>query len=84
MSLEAQLSSDDLFDQVLELCQSKADEFLFLGYENITALDVWRCVSSSYKELPPMHRLVNDVLSLKITKYMNWLMLNMYKNPGAI
>lgn len=70
----------ELFEQVYSLCESKAEEFAFLGYDNITATEIWQCVSSTYKEMPPIHQLVNDVLSLKITKYMNWLMINMYKN----
>lgn len=74
------MGEEELFQEVLGLCESKAEEFSLLGYENITAAEIWKCVSSSYKELPAMHRLVNDILSLKITKYMNWLMINMYKN----
>ncbi|NGQ94261.1 hypothetical protein G3578_03615 [Brevibacillus sp. SYP-B805] len=74
------LTEDELFLQVYNLCKSKAEEFGLLGYENITAKDVWECVSAGYKELPPIHRLVNDILSLKITKYMNWQMMNIYRN----
>lgn len=67
------------YAQVAALCESKAEEFDLLGYENVTAEDVWECVTAAYKEIPPLHRLVNDILSLKPTKYMNWLMLQMYK-----
>jgi len=82
MSLSDEFSADELYEQVSELCESKAEEFGMLGYDNITAADVWQCVFSSYKTLPAMHVLVNDILSLKITKYMNWVMINMYKNQG--
>jgi hypothetical protein len=74
------MGEEELFQEVLALCESKAEEFAMLGYENITPAEIWKCVSSSYKELPAIHQLVNDILSLKITKYMNWLMINMYKN----
>lgn len=74
------LGEDELFLQVLSLCESKAEEFALLGYESITPEEIWKCVSASYKELPAIHQLVNDILSLKITKYMNWLMINMYKS----
>ncbi|TRY26362.1 hypothetical protein FOI68_08940 [Brevibacillus sp. LEMMJ03] len=67
------------YAQVAGLCESKAEEFALLGYENVTAEDVWECVTAAYKEIPPLHCLVNDILSLKPTKYMNWLMLQMYK-----
>lgn len=68
------------YRQVSSLCQSKAEEFAILGYENVNAQDVWECVTHGYKEIPPMHRLVNDILSLKPNKYMNFLMIQMYRN----
>ncbi|WP_019120111.1 post-transcriptional regulator [Brevibacillus massiliensis] len=74
-------ASEELKAEVHMLCQSKAQEFALLGYDNITPDDIWKCVSASYKEIPPKHQLVNDILSLKATKYMNWLLVNMYKNP---
>lgn len=50
-----------------------------MGYE-VEAADIWKCVSSQYKkEMPPLHQVVNDILSLKITKYMNWAMVEAYK-----
>lgn len=75
---------EEVFLEIEELCQSKADEFVLLGYDNISAKDIWECVSQAYKELPRKHQLVNDILSLKPNKYMNYLMINMYKNSGRI
>jgi hypothetical protein len=75
-----QQRKQELYTQVSELCESKAEEFALLGYDNVKAEDVWECVWSGYKEVPPMYRLVNDILSLRATKYMNWLMVQMYKN----
>lgn len=77
-------NKEEAFAEVAELCQSKADEFILLGYDNITAKDIWECVSQGYKELPRQHQLVNDILSLKPNKYMNYLMINMYKNSSRI
>lgn len=73
-----------LYRQVQECCASKADEFALLGYDSVTAEEVWACVTSAYREVPPLHRVVNDVLSLKVTRYMNWVMTSMYKNGNAI
>jgi len=73
-------NADQVFAEMKALCESKADEFRLLGYENVTAKDVWDCVTAKYKEFPPLHKLVNDILSLKGNTYMNWLMINMYKN----
>lgn len=72
--------TEELNRQIEWLCQSKAEEFALLGYENVTGKDIWQCVSIQYKgEHPPLHRMVNDILSLKITKYMNWLTMKAYK-----
>ncbi|RNB54435.1 hypothetical protein EDM57_17365 [Brevibacillus gelatini] len=75
-----QAQKQEWYGRVASLCQSKAEEFAMLGYENVEAADIWECVTSGYKEIPPMHRLVNDILSLKPNKYMNYLMMQMYKN----
>jgi len=69
------LSPEDLNVVIEQLCVSKAQEFHMLGYDQITGLDIWNCVSSKYKELPPMHKLVNDILSLRTNKFMNWLLI---------
>ena len=63
------------------LCISKAEEFHLLGYENVTGKEIWDCVSSKYTDgaYPPLHRLVNDILSLKPHQFMNWMTLKIYK-----
>ncbi|MFC8687756.1 post-transcriptional regulator [Brevibacillus porteri] len=75
-----QAQKQEWYGQVASLCVSKAEEFALLGYDNVAAEDVWECVTNSYKEMPPIHQLVNDILSLKPNKYMNYLMIQMYKN----
>ncbi|MCI3923657.1 post-transcriptional regulator [Paenibacillus sp. TRM 82003] len=62
-----------------EICNSKAEELHMLGYDSVTGKDVWDCVSSKYKELPPLHRIVNDILSLRPTGLMNWMTLSVWK-----
>lgn len=72
---------EQLYEMIEELCKSKAEEFHFIGYEQVTSKDIWDCVSSGYakKGLPELHRLVNDILSLKPTKFMNYLTISAYK-----
>jgi len=79
--------ADELIDEaylnqvIEELCLSKAEEFALLGYEGVTGKDIWDFVSEKYVQtgFPPLHRLINDILSLKPTQYMNWLTLSAYK-----
>lgn len=73
--------SEELSRVIEELCLSKAEEFAMLGYDSITGKDIWEYVSESYDRtgIPPLHRLINDILSLRVTDYMNWLTLSAYK-----
>ncbi|HEX7056318.1 MAG TPA: post-transcriptional regulator [Bacilli bacterium] len=79
-SMQMEINDDDLTKMVEQLCHSKAEEFALLGYENITGKDIWDCVNADYKDgFPPLHRLVNDILALKVTHFMNRMTLNAYK-----
>jgi len=73
------------WDSVIEeLCSSKAEELKLLGYEHVEASEVWRCVSAKYAKQgkPELHQLVSDILSLKPTQFMNFLMLSAYKGDS--
>lgn len=73
-------SLKEMGPEIEQLCADKADEFALYGYEHVTSREIWLCVSESYKQtLPPLHRLVNDILSLKVTTFMNWMTANAYK-----
>ncbi|MCL6443449.1 MAG: post-transcriptional regulator, partial [Alicyclobacillus sp.] len=52
--------------EIMELCEVKAEEFRLLGYETVTAEDVWRCVRSILKGDVPLHRMVEAVLGLQV------------------
>ena len=70
-----------LNEVVSSLCESKAEEFRLLGYEHVTGREIWECVSDQYngESLPQLHAIVNDILSLKVTRFMNWMTLKAYK-----
>lgn len=74
-----ELEDSELNAMIEEVCNSKAEEFHMLGYGSVTGKDVWDCVSSKYKETPPLHKVVNDILSLKSTQFMNWMTLSVWK-----
>ncbi|WP_342780010.1 post-transcriptional regulator [Cohnella terricola] len=75
------LSEFELNETIAQLCQSKAEEFRLIGYEQVTGPDVWECVSDKYhkKGTPPLYEVVNDILSLKVTQFMNFITLSMYR-----
>jgi hypothetical protein len=81
IQLEKELTNEELQECMEDLCRSKAEEFVMIGYEHVTAEDIWICVSEKYQKngMPALHRLVNDILTLKITQFMNWMTMNAYK-----
>lgn len=78
---EEEMNDQELISMIEELCSSKAEEFRLVGYEHVTSSDVWECVSQKYKKegMPPLHRLVNDILALKATAFMNYLTISAYR-----
>ncbi|WP_314587170.1 post-transcriptional regulator [Paenibacillus terrigena] len=73
---------DQNLDEVFaQLCQSKAEEFHLIGYEHVTAEEIWECVSNKYvkKGMPQLHQVVNDILSLKATSFMNYMTMAAFK-----
>jgi hypothetical protein len=82
----AQLSEMELNELIENICTSKAEEFRMIGYEHVTGKEIWECVSDKYQKtgMPALHQIVNDILSLKVTKFMNWMTMSIYKsNPFA-
>ncbi|WP_309485150.1 post-transcriptional regulator [Thermoactinomyces daqus] len=75
------LSEKELMRCIEDLCNIKAEEFRMYGYENVTGEQIWACVSENYRRgWPRLNRLVNDIMSLKANRFMNWLMLSVYKD----
>ncbi|MGB8954296.1 MAG: post-transcriptional regulator [Tumebacillaceae bacterium] len=73
------LSTGELNEMIEQVCLSKAQEFHLIGYPQVTGADIWECVSSKYKrDLPPLHRLINDILTLKTTTFMTFVMKKSY------
>lgn len=78
---EGELSEKELNEAIEELCRSKAEEFRMIGYEHVTGPDIWECVSQNYEKhgFPPMYQLVNDILSLKVTQFMNYMTISAFR-----
>ncbi|UQZ33029.1 hypothetical protein C2I18_05280 [Paenibacillus sp. PK3_47] len=77
----AEWTYEELSEEIEAMCRSKAEEFRLLGYEYVTGKDIWDCISRNYTKegKPPLHKLVNDIYSLKATSYMNYLTIAAYK-----
>ncbi|MBP1966014.1 post-transcriptional regulator [Paenibacillus aceris] len=79
--VEVNLSDLELNEVIENLCLSKVEEFVLLGYEHVSGKDIWDCVSDKYRKtgVPSLHQIVNDILSLKSTQFMNWMTISMYR-----
>ncbi|WP_309248937.1 post-transcriptional regulator [Paenibacillus sp. MZ04-78.2] len=79
---EEPMNDEELSRVIEEMCLSKAEEFRMIGYEQVTGEEIWECVSDKYRKtgVPPLHRIVNDILSLKATQFMNWMTMSIYKD----
>lgn len=80
------LSEKELNEVIEQLCMSKAEEFHLLGYEYVEGREVWAFVESRYEKtgMPSLNRIVNDILSLKVTTFMNWLTMNAFKATDPV
>ncbi|WP_106768476.1 post-transcriptional regulator [Paenibacillus faecalis] len=80
MGIES-MSDKELASMIEMICSSKVEEFRMIGYEYVTSDDIWDCVSSKYEKqgIPSLHKLVNDILSLKATSFMNYMTISAYK-----
>jgi hypothetical protein len=75
------MNETEMNEMIEQLCVSKAEEFRMIGYDQVTGADVWECVSDKYhkKGTPALYQVVNDILSLKVTQFMNFITLSMYR-----
>ncbi|MBA9088272.1 hypothetical protein FHR92_004768 [Fontibacillus solani] len=78
---EEEFTEKHLNEAIETLCQSKAEEFRLIGYEHVTGSDIWACINQKYEKngFPPLHQLVNDILSLKATQFMNYMTISAYR-----
>jgi hypothetical protein len=72
-------------EQVEPVIISKIEEFQLLGYDKVTANEIWDCLMKkkwrNMKEEMMLFQVVNDILSLKISDYMTYATLEAYKSP---
>jgi hypothetical protein len=78
---ESIFSKQDVKDLLAACCETKVNEFRLLGYEYVTDVDIWDCVIDRYrkKDKPKVHQIVNDIMSLRSTAFMNWMTLSIYR-----
>jgi len=71
---------EEIRTSLLELCEARAADFRLLGLTGVTGEDVWRTVLRRYDDVPPLYRLVADILSLKVQTFLDDRRREMYRN----
>lgn len=77
-----ELTNAELTEVIETLCESKAEEFRLLGYENVTSDEIWDCLGHKYDKqgMPKLHELVSDILSMRVNQFMNYVTMSSYKS----
>lgn len=74
-------------NELKDLCAVKAEEFQMLGYQEVTADEVWQCARQSFRKEAALHELVSAIVGLKVGQFMNYVTMNAYKGvfgSGAV
>ncbi len=69
-------------EDVLPAIQSKFDEFILLGYDQVSKEKIWECVVyklRKQKTFIHLHEFVSVIMTLKVTDYMNYLTVTSYQ-----
>lgn len=79
---------DEWKEEMHVVLHSKQREFELLGYNEITAEDIWRCLKEFIWKGNPnkhLHEVVQDIFHLPIHVYMDYLSFNtLQKDDGLI
>lgn len=73
---------DEFRDHVRPAIKSKLEEFILLGYEDVTEEKLWTYLKSKkWKKTPELyvHEVVRDVLALKVGEFMNFATVESFK-----
>ena len=71
---------EDIFLHVLPALESKKSEFKVYNYGTVTENDIWKyCITKKWRKQNiatlPLHRIVNDVLSVTPAEYMTFVQI---------
>lgn len=73
---------DEFRDHVRPAIRSKVEEFILLGYEDISEEKLWTFLKAkTWKKTPELyvHEVVRDVLALKVGDFMNFATVESFK-----
>lgn len=79
---------DEYFHHLKPALQSKAEEFLLLGYDKVNEEDIWKFLQSKTWKNPEegrrTYQLVADILSLDVGSFMNYASVEAFRSPSPL
>ncbi|WP_044896207.1 post-transcriptional regulator [Bacillus alveayuensis] len=78
--------ADQFRDHVKPFLISKMEEFCLLGYDKITDEELWTFLKEKkWKKIEELkvHQIAADILSVKVTDFMNFTTIEAYKNGNT-
>lgn len=76
---EVSVSWHNYESDLKKLCTAKAEDFHLLGYQEVTASEVWKCVQAMTKGNVPLHQWVANIMNLKVGQFMNFMTMSAYR-----
>jgi hypothetical protein len=61
------------------LCEVKAEEFRWMGYDEVTGADIWQCVLQLTQGRRPLHQMVATILGLQPGQFMHYATLSAWQ-----
>ncbi|MFT4412766.1 post-transcriptional regulator [Fredinandcohnia humi] len=77
---------DSFRESVAPALKSKLEEFDLYGYDKVTEDELWNFLKNKtwkkVSEEKPIHQIVNDILTVKVGDYMNYVTVEAFKAPN--
>lgn len=82
--MEIDHNYENLRNQVGPALQSKLEEFQILGYRDISEPQLWEYLLKKkwkkVKEEMKLHQVIQDIFSIKVSDYLNYVTIESYKS----
>ncbi|PZX07111.1 ComN-like post-transcriptional regulator [Psychrobacillus insolitus] len=77
----------EMYTHVLPAIESKKSEFEVYNYQTVTEEDIWNyCVTKKWRKediaMLPLHKVINDVLSISSAEFMTFEQIEKYKSSN--
>lgn len=74
---------DSFYTTVTPVLTSKVEEFALLGYDKVKVNELWEYLKQKKwrkpKEEPNLHEIVENIMSIKVSDYMNYASIEAMK-----